>query len=298
MVMKNKGKVSAVIPTYNSFNTLKACIISLQKQTIGLMEIIVVDNGSTDGTSKYLRKKFPEVKLVSLKTNTGVTGGRNSGINKASPKSDYILFFDHDMVAEKDMVSKLLKVAEENPLIGVVTPKIYYYEDKKRIWSAGTSINLWTGKIVFRGGRDLGQYEKTEEVPIAPAAMLVKKEVIKKIGGFDNTYYVTYEDTDFCFRAKADGFKIFYTPSAVAFHKISPTLEGEADRLLSRAYWVGRNRIIFMRKFGASFPLFLILFVPTFSLYYLMLAIKVNRITDWLKFMAGTWRGIVNNEAS
>lgn len=293
MIMK---KVLVIIPTYNGWNTLKSCIASIQNQTLKPGKIIVVNNGSTDGTLENVKEKFPAIKLIDLKTNTGVTGGRNTGIEEANSTSDYLFFFDHDMVADKNMIKELIKVAEDYPEAGIITPKIYYWGDKKRIWSAGTSINLWTGRIIFRGGRDVGQFDKVEEVQVAPAAMLVKKEVIQRIKKFDDIYFATYEDTDFCFRARYAGFKTYYAPKAVAFHKLPTDFEEESRRLLSRAYFVGRNRIIFMRRFGKNFPLFLMLFVPIFSLYYLMLALKSHRFIDWLKFTKGTWQGLTNHE--
>lgn len=295
MIMK---KVSVIIPTYNSWNTLKSCIASIQNQTLKSKEIIVINNGSGDGTPKRVKEEFSEVRLINLKTNTGVTGGRNTGIKKANPKSDYLFFFDHDMVAKKNMLANLVNIAESNKQIGIVTPKIYYYGNKKRIWSAGTGINLWTGQVSFRGGVDLGQYEIAQEVQVAPAAILVKKELMKKIKFFDDNYFATYEDTDFCFRAREMGYKTFYAPEAVAYHILSWDPKDDADRVLSRAYWIGRNRVIFMKRFGKFFPLFLILFVPLFSLYYLKVSISTNRIRDWLKFMLGTWRGLTTNESS
>lgn len=288
----DKNRVSVVIPTYNSWITLKACISSIQKQTVKPFEIIVVDNASSDGTSQKVKAMLPEIKLITLTTNTGVTGGRNKGIEKSSSRSDFILFFDHDMAADKNMLEQLLKVAEMESEAGIVTPKICYFGNRKRIWSAGTGINLWSGQVLFRGGEDIGQYENIQEVQVAPAAMLVKRGVIKKINRFDDIYFATYEDTDFCFRARESGFKTFYAPKALAFHKISWDPKDDADRILSRAYFVGRNRIIFMRRFGKNFALFLMLFVPIFSMYYLMLALKNHRLIDWLKFMKGTWQGL------
>lgn len=285
-------KISVVIPTYNSWFTLKASINSIQKQTLKPFEIIVVDNGSSDSTSQKVKSMFPEVKLITLINNSGVTGGRNKGIEEAYPKSDYILFFDHDMVADKRMVEELVKILQSNKLIGIATPKIYYSDDKKRIWAAGTAINLWTGQVLFRGGKDVGQYEVAQEVQVAPAVLLVKKTVISKIRSFDDRYFATYEDTDFCFRAKIAGFSVGYVPSALAYHKISSDPGNEAKRLLSRSYWVGRNRILFMRDFGNNFYIFL-LFLPIYIIYYLRLAIKFGRFIDWLKFIQGVLAGLV-----
>lgn len=288
--MIRNNKISVVIPTYNSWQTLKECIKSIQNQTLVPSEIIIVDNASIDGTSEKVKIDFPEVKLISLKINTGVTGGRNKGIEESSRWSDYVLFFDHDMVANKNMIEELVRVSQLDKKVGIVTPKIFYWEDRKRIWAAGTGINLWTGQILFRGGRDVGQYEREEEVQVAPAVLLAKREVINQLKLFDNRYFTTYEDTDFCFRARKAGFKVFYAPKAKAFHKIPSEPKEESIRLLSRAYWVGRNRILFMKDFGNNFYIFLV-FLPIFIIYYLRLALVHKRFPAWIKLIQGIFVG-------
>lgn len=288
-----KIRVSVVIPTYNSWFTLKDCISSIQKQTLKPLEVVVVDNASSDATSQKVKAMFPEVKLITLIKNTGVTGGRNEGIRMVSVSSNYLLFFDHDMVADRKMLEELVNISQSDKTIGIVTPKIYYSDDKTRIWAAGTGINLWTGQILFRGGRDVGQFEVPEEVQVAPAVLLVKKSVINKLKSFDDRYFATYEDTDFCFRAKIAGFRVWYVPRALAYHKIPSDPGKEAKRLLSRSYWVGRNRILFMRDFGNNFYIFLF-FLPVFIIYYFRVALKNGRFTDWLKFIHGTWDGLIN----
>lgn len=285
-------KISVIIPTYNSWNTLKSCIASIQNQTLKSREIIVVNNGSSDGTAEKVKGAFPKINLINLKTNTGVTGGRNKGIEVAKKNSDFLFFFDHDMVADKRMLEELVKVGLMSKDIGIVTPKTNYYENKKRIWSAGTGINLWTGQVLFRGGMDVGQYEKIEEVEVAPAAMLVKRELLRKIKSFDDIFFATYEDTDFCFRAKHFGYKTYYAPKALAFHRLPLDFYEESRRLLSRSYWIGRNRVIFMKKYGNNFFVFL-LFLPIFSVYYLNLSIRLKQISSWFKFLLGTINGIL-----
>jgi len=287
-----KHSISVIVPTFNSWNTLRLCIKSLQKQTVKAAEIIVVDNASTDKTSLNVKKYFPNIKLIKLDTNTGVTGGRNAGVKAASKDSKYLFFFDHDMIAAPKMLEECINVMTMQDKIGIVTPKIYYWTDKKRIWSAGTGINLWTGQVLFRGGIDKGQFEEVREIQVAPAAFLVKKSVIDKIKSFDSTYFAVYEDTDFCFRAKKMGFSTFYSPYAVAYHMLSTDPKDEIDRLLSRAYWVGRNRVIFMKRFGNSFLVFL-LFLPVFVVYYFLQALKNNRLNDGVQFLYGTIKGLI-----
>lgn len=136
-------------------------------------------------------------------------------------------------------------------------------------------------------------YDKTEEVQVAPAAIFVKRKVLDKIGGFDDVYFAVYEDTDFSFRAKRAGFKIVYTPKAVCYHKI-PLLDKrqESERLLSRGYWIGRNRIIFMKRFGKNFFIFL-LFLPVFAGYYTFLALRYQNLSGLIDFFKGTLAGLV-----
>lgn len=290
--MNPGNTISVIIPTYNGKATIISCINSLYDQTLKPKEVIVVDNGSKDNIQGVIKKRFPKVRIIKLDRNTGVTGGRNAGIENVNRKNKYILFFDHDMVAGKNMVKNLVNVAQKNSSFGIITPKIYYWEDKNRIWAAGTNINLWTGQVLFRGGKDNGQFEEEEEVQVAPAAFLVKKKVLDKINEFDNRYFATYEDTDFCFRAKKNGFKTIYTPKALAFHKISPKPQLEKKRLLDRSFWIGRNRILFMGSYGKNFYLFLF-FSQIYLFYFIILAIRQKDMKGFLGYLNGVIVGVV-----
>ena len=292
--MRNIPKISAIIPTYNSWGTLKECIRSLMQQSLKPTEIIIVDNASIDETGEEVKKLIKLTKLIKYfknNKNLGVTGGRNRGIKEADKNSDYIFFFDHDMVAESKMLEELVRVAENKENIGIVTPKIYYWDNKNIIWSAGTDVNLWTGQTIFYGGEDKGQYNEVREVGVAPAAILVKRKVVDKIGGFDTTYFATYEDTDFCFRAKKNGFFTFYTPKAIAYHKIPYDKDDANIRLIKRTYHVARNRIIFMKRYGKSFFLFTF-FIPVFFAYYLYLSLKYLEVKSVTDFLKGTVSGL------
>lgn len=289
--MKKNIKIVAVVPTFNSWKTLKPCINSLLKQSLKLRQIIVVNNGSTDSTYFNTKKFFPQVKLINLKINTGVVGGRNTGIKMLGKNIDFVLFFDHDMIAERKMIENLASVFSNRADCGIVTPKIYYLSNKSRIWSAGTGINLWTGQVLFRGGVDRGQFDEIERVQVAPAAMLVKNQTLLKVKRFDSKYFATYEDTDFCFRAQKNGFLTYYSPRAVAYHDIPDDKKNESERLLKRIYWVSKNRIIFMREFGNNFLIFL-LFLPVYSVYYFRLALKFGSIKDCLTYLKGAFDGL------
>ena len=282
-------KISVVIPTYNLKDVLLECLESVLAQDHKNLEVIVIDNGSTDGTSEAVKNNFPGIKLITHQENLGVTGGANAGVRAAT--GDYIWFVDHDNIFPENTLSELIKLAETDSKIGVTVPKIYYWHDKTMIWAAGTGMNVWTGENIFRGGKEVGQYDKIEEVEIAPANFLVKRKVIEKVGSYDDVYNISYEDADLSYRIKKAGYKTMYVPTAVAFHKI-PLLDFAAmkKRWLARSYWTARNKIIFMRKHSPHFYLFVLLY-PIWFFVYTYQAIRYWDIPALRNFYKGMVAG-------
>lgn len=289
--MNETPKVSIIIPAYNLRDVIIECIESVLNSSYTNHEVIVVDNASTDGTYNTLKQRFPNIKLVRSEKNLGVTGGRNLGLRHTSIDSEYVLFLDHDMIVDKNMISELLTVARANNRVGVVAAKIYFYSNKSIIWAAGSSVSLLTGRTYFNAGKDEGQFDQIMAVQVAPAVIFVKREVIDRIGGFDDIFFLGYDDTDFCFRARNAGFEVFYTPSAIAYHKVPIDFHDASNRLLSRAYYIGRNRIIFMRKFSKHFRLFLFL-IPAYLLYYSWMCLRFKRVDGLKNLFLGTVAGL------
>jgi len=277
--------VSVIIPTFNRKDDLLSCLISLKNSTYPDLEIIVVDNASTDGTYDAVKQIFPDVKIVRNERNLGVTGGRNRGAIES--RGDYLLFLDHDMIVDRQMIEELLKVVMADPKIGIAGPIIYYYDEPSKVWAAGTFINMLTGKISFN---DKATNTKCFEAQVIPAAIMVKREVLNKVGLFDGTFFATYEDTDFCFRVKKAGYKVVCVPEAKAWHKIPTDLKSQELRLLSRSYYIARNRIIFMKKHArlTNFLVFLILFMPIYAIYYTWRGLRYWK----LHFIEEYWRGL------
>jgi GT2 family glycosyltransferase len=286
-------KISIVIPTYNRKRDLLECLDSVQKLNYPSYETIVVDNGSTDQTAEAVRRHFPNVKLIVSDVNLGVTGGRNLGARNSN--GEYIFFLDHDTVVDGNALSELVTVIENDYEIGIAGPVIYYYEQPKRIWAAGTSINLLTGKISFNkaGEVDAGLLNQIIEVQVLPTAFLVKREVVAKIGLFDDVYFAVYEDTDFCFRARGAGYKVVCVPTAKAWHKVPLDPREQVIGVLRRAYYVARNRIIFMRKHlkPLNFVFFFLVFVPVYALYYTFQSVKFGKLNFALNYWRGVWKG-------
>jgi GT2 family glycosyltransferase len=281
--------VSVIIPTFNRKNDLLSCLNSIKDSTYTNLEIIVVDNASTDGTYDAVKETFPNVKLIRNEKNLGVTGGRNRGAIES--KGDYLLFLDHDMVIDRQMIEELLKVLESDTSIGVAGPVIYYYDEPSKVWAAGTSIDILTGKVRFNTF-DSSEVNINEpfDVQVLPAAFMVKRDVLHKVGLFDDVFFAVYEDTDFCFRIKEAGFRVVCVPKAKAWHKVPTDLKEQELHVLSRSYYIARNRIIFMKKHAKpiNFIVFLTLFVPIYAVYYTWRSLR-----HWkLRFISEYWKGL------
>jgi GT2 family glycosyltransferase len=143
-ILSTESLVSVIIPTFNRKDDLLSCLNSLKNSTYPNLETIVVDNASTDGTYDAVKQIFPNVKMVRSEKNLGVTGGRNRGAIES--RGDYLLFLDHDMIVDRRMIEELLKTLKTDPKIGVAGPVVYYYDEPSKVWAAGTSINMLTGK--------------------------------------------------------------------------------------------------------------------------------------------------------
>jgi GT2 family glycosyltransferase len=302
--MKEYPLVSVVIPTHNRKEKLIRLINSILKSNYpkDKIEIIVVDDASTDGTSEDLRKCFPTVKVITNPRESFLAGSRNVGI--LDSKGDFIFLIDDDNVVDPNTLSELVKVMQEDEKIGVVGPLMYYYGDPKRIWCAGIKRNYITSKTMFLGQGELdeGQYEDLADSEEFPNAFMVRRKVIEEVGLFDEeTFPFGYGEADFCQRVKRAHFKIVTAPRAKVWHDI-PVLEKEIHFDEKRAYYHGRNRIIFHRRYsrGIEFALFIMFFepffiIPAYLLLFLFSKKSINkRLALILSYLRGVFDGFAN----
>lgn len=286
MRKKLKG-VSAVIPSFNNERKLFRLLDSLKKSNYQNLEVVVVDNSPTDEILKKGKKKFEWVKWVDAgRKNIGQTGAYNLGFAYAD-KKNHILYCDEDVVAHPDMIKYLVERAEADKRIGIVAPMIVYLEDKNWVNQAGAEVSLLTGKVSIGWGPK-ENFLKAEEIQGSGTTMLFKREVLDKIGGFEN-WYLCYFDPEYCVRAQKAGFKNWYEPKAVAYHDQPKDPEKWRPRVLSRAYLLGRNRTLFMRKHGNIF--IYSLFLPLIVGYYLIESIRFGILSKWIKLVQGSMAG-------
>ena len=166
--------------------------------------------------------------------------------------ADYVLLLNDDTIVAPDFLSRLVEAAESDDKIGMVGPKIYFYEDRNRVWSAGGKLNWLYNKGSLRGWDEIdkGQYDSPEiqRVPhLTGCCLLVKREVLEKIGLMSEEYFLYYEDTDWCLKVKRSGFKCIFAPKAKIWHKISRSaLAGSVPYI----YYHIRNGLIFASKYA------------------------------------------------
>jgi len=260
--MKNP-LVSIIILNWNGLEHLKTCLPSLIGQTYKNIEIIVVDNGSTDGSIEYVEQNYDTVKLVCNSTNVGFSKGNNVGMQIASGK--YIAVLNNDTELDQNWVSSLVDAAEEHPDAGMFACKILSYYDRNLIDCVGHLIypdGLSRGR--GRGEIDNGQYDKIEEIAFpSGCAALYRKEMLEQIGLFDERFFIYVEDSDLGMRGRIAGWKCLYVPNAVVYHKYSATM-GEYSP--QKAFLVERNRLWFVMK-NLPFTMIISSFYHTFLRY-------------------------------
>ena len=255
-------KIAVVVLNYNGLLETKSCLDSLRrvKKSNFEVEIIVVDNNSTDGSQITLPKE-KGIKFVQNEKNLGFSGGNNRAIKYALERNvDYVLILNNDTVVDENFLVYLVN----NKNADIVSPKIYFekgfefhkdrYKEKqlgKVIWYAGGEIDWQNimGKHIGVDEVDKSQFNKSREVDFATGAcILVRREVFKKIGLFDEKYFLYLEDMDFCVRAKKAGFTIVYEPKAVLWHKNASSIGGSGSNL--QDYYFTKSRLLFALKFA------------------------------------------------
>jgi len=250
--MKKIPKVSIIVLNWNNFKDTKECLESLEKISYPNHEIIIVDNGSADGSGERIQKEFPNHIYIYNDSNLGFTGGNNVGMKYAVKRgTDYIFFINNDMIVDKGFLEPLVQ-AMRNEGAGLVGPATYHYFQREKIYSAGAHLNFWKTKI--KGHKFT---EEFREVDILGGSFLIKKQVIDKIGYFYEPYFLNFEELDYCFQTRKAGFKIFCEPKSKIWHKIGGTLR----RIPATAtYYYYRNRLLFIKRnipFYLKYPLYL-----------------------------------------
>jgi GT2 family glycosyltransferase len=245
--------VCTVVLNWNRREDTLDCLASLERMDYTNHEVIVVDNASGDGSAEAIAAAHPAVDVIQTGSNLGYAEGNNVGLREAMERgAEYVLVLNNDTVAESQMLTHLVAALEADEGIGAAGPTIYFHEAPDTIWSAGGRFDWRRGKPVLRGlrERDTGQFALVSEVDYLPgSAILMRRDTLAQVGGFESRYFMYYEDNDWCFRAGRRGFSVVHVPEARLWHKISLTRQFSAPYI---SYYHARNRLLFLRTAGAG----------------------------------------------
>jgi GT2 family glycosyltransferase len=251
--MNSVPEIAVVLLNWNQYDDTVDCLASLYGSDYPRFKVIMLDNGSSDGSGGRLAALFPRVDLIHSAVNLGFDGGNNLGIMRAlNLGCDYLLLLNNDTVLDPTFLSELIEVARTDPNIGILGPKIYYYEEPDVIWWAGCRLNISpNGMFSFsqegNGQKDMGQFDEVVDVDGAiGCAMLIKRDVIERIGLLDERFFIYHEEHDYALRAISEGYRIVFVPRAHLWHKVSRAMGGVHS--VSQCHLWSRNWLLLMRN--------------------------------------------------
>lgn len=245
-----KPLVCIIILNWNGLEETINCVNSVLKNDYQNYKIILVDNGSKDNPIETLKKKFPKIPLVINKENLGYAEGNNVGMRYAMKlKPDYILFLNNDVIVDKIWLTTLVAYSEKHKRVGIVGPKIYYLAKPDTIWFTGGKIDYDKGPFIHidQGKKDTKENSIAKKVDyINGCSLLIKAELVKKMGAFDKKYFAYVEDIDINIRAQKLGYESHIIPDSKIWHVVSASTGGEANPF--KEFLKARNLIFFVRK--------------------------------------------------
>jgi GT2 family glycosyltransferase len=245
-------RASIIIVSYNGRQYLEGCLSSLRSDMRD-GEVIVVDNASTDGSVEWLQTHFPEVRLICNPRNRGFAAACNQGAEAA--RGEVLVFLNQDTRVAPGWLAPLVGALEEGEKVGLTTSKVLLMSHPGRIHLCGQDVH-YTG-LVFSRGFYLpeSEFNHPEEVgAVSGASFAIKRDVWEILGGFDEAFYMYYEETDLCWRAQLMGYRCRFVPGSVVDHDYQPGVTSTA-----RFYYATRNRVIMLLKNWGCATLFLLI---------------------------------------
>jgi hypothetical protein len=288
--------IDIIIPNYNGAKELEICFASLEKQTFKDFNVILVDNGSEDDSVEYTKTKFPQHKIIMFDKNYGFARAINAGLKFSLEinKSQYILLLNNDIELKEDFLAKGIDTFEKVSDASFIAVKMMNYFNRDIIDDCGDFIKANGGSPFARGHaeKDTGQYDKPEFIFGACAgAAFYRKELFNKLGLFDEDYFAYLEDLDFSFRLQIAGYKCYYNPKILCYHKRGETSKKNAGMNI---YYSEKNLVALRLK---NYPLFIYLkYTPLFFAARIVRYYKFIRLHPpvifWSAFkgyMKGLW---------
>ena len=240
--------IKILILNWNGKYLLKPCLDSVLAIDYPNYSVVVIDNGSSDGSREMLKENYPSVEILALDQNYGFAGGYNRCFAKLTDDaSDFILLLNNDTEVDSDILNSFIQAKEQFGYNQIYGGKIYYQDNPEKIWYAGGNVKLKYANIYHRGIRkqDSKEYSIHMETDyVTGCCLFTSMEVINNLNGFDEQFNMYGEDVDFCLRAKQEGINCFYWPEAKLWHHVSASLGGAFTIKKLRKKMMGYFKII------------------------------------------------------
>jgi GT2 family glycosyltransferase len=249
-----KPRCTIIVLNYNGEALLPACLDSLARQTGEPIDVMIVDNASTDGSAALVAEKYPWVRFLALDRNYGFTGANNAALRDALARgSEFALLLNNDTYAAPNFIAEMLAVMDSDSKIGAVCPKIYFAVHPDRLWYAGGDFNLWTSVTKHRGWKevDRNQFDNGPDITQATGcAMLVRASAMREVGLLDERFWIYAEDLDWSVRLVKHGYRIVFAAKSHLWHidgatNVKVLGKGSEER---RQFLSTRNMIFVARK--------------------------------------------------
>jgi GT2 family glycosyltransferase len=243
------SRVSTVIVTWNQTELTLDCLAALTAAGVAPTTIWVVDNGSEPEALPHLRERFPAIQALRLAQNLGFAGGCNAGMRAAlASGADYVFLLNNDALVEPGTIAALQTALDGNTQIAAASPKVYYDTGERVIQSVGLRVDPDSGQARMLGSNehDRGQHDQVaERDALFGCAMLIRRQAWEQIGEFWEPFFSYAEETDWCLRARRQGWRLLYVPEAVVLHRTSSSLGWDSPL---KVYLIARNQLYLRRR--------------------------------------------------
>ncbi len=240
-----------VILNTNRRDDTLTCLESLTKSIYNNLKIIVLDNRSTDGSVDAIHSAFPDIQIINLIENLGYAGNNNVGIVEAIKQgADWVLVLNEDTILDPGCLAELVKVGEDDPKIGIVGPMVYHHDEPDIIQSAGGMLGrYWQSQHLGKNELDKGQFKFPRRVEwISGCAIMVRKAAIEQAGMLDASFFIYWEETEWCIRVARSGWRIIHIPQAKIWHK---GVQRDYQPKPAFTYYGTRNHLLTLAKHKA-----------------------------------------------
>lgn len=264
------ARLGVVMLTWNQLDMTRAGLEAVQRCNPAPWRLVLVDNGSRDGTVENIGREFPDVEVLALPENLGFCEANNRGARLLLQDCalDYIMFVNNDIDLEPDCLLRLVQFMDEHPRAGACGPLIFYDDPRDTIWAAGGRVfpDLMWFPPILRGSSDPGLHRARRVDYIHGCALLIRRQVLETVGLFDPRFFIYHDEVDLCMRIRQAGWSVWLVPEARLYHKVTQAVGQHSPMMI---YYTSRNKFLICWKHGRWAD------IPKFYAFHLWKGIRI-----------------------